>query len=132
MRPCSSCKLPKADSEFYKDATRPSGFYRYCKVCSNEKRRLDAKRNPDKYRNSRLKHYFGITMEQYRKLLKSQKDVCAICSQPEQKKLLAVDHDHRTGKIRGLLCSNCNMGLGKFKDDKELLKKAVLYLLVHS
>lgn len=80
--------------------------------------------------NTRLKQKFGINYDQYQIILQEQNGVCAICNEPESVKnrSLSVDHDHITGKIRGLLCSNCNPGIGKFKEKIELLKKAVAYL----
>ncbi len=81
------------------------------------------------------KKKYGITPEQYDELLALQRGVCAICGQPERSKTrnghvkaLAVDHDHETGEVRGLLCDNCNRGLGHFKDDAERLAAAVAYL----
>lgn len=85
-----------------------------------------------------LKYRFGITPEQYAEMLVMQKGVCAICSQPEtvifrgKIKQLGVDHDHETGKIRSLLCSQCNSGLGYFKDSPRLLAGAIGYLRRHA
>ncbi len=81
----------------------------------------------------KIQRRFGITQEQYEAILKKQDGLCAICSKPQgsgtnQDKRLAVDHDHKTGKIRGLLCTNCNPGLGFFKDDIVFLKRAIEYL----
>jgi hypothetical protein len=82
-----------------------------------------------------LKTKFGMTLRQYNYLLKKQNGCCAICGyKPEGEdryrkgKSLAVDHDHVTGKIRGLLCDKCNRGLGHFNDNPRLLVEAVLYL----
>lgn len=73
---------------------------------------------------------YGITSSEYDEMLEAQNGVCAICGQDEQVKTrgLSVDHCHTTGKVRGLLCSYCNMGLGLFKDDTEVLINAVKYL----
>lgn len=60
-------------------------------------------------------------------MLEAQGGCCAICKAPKGNKL-CVDHDHRTGKVRGLLCSNCNAGLGMFKDSEDLLQSAKGYL----
>lgn len=101
------------------------------KVLAAQKKRNH--QNPEKKylinRKSDLKKY-GITIEQYEKMEKSQKGVCAICkkSEPNKYKKLAVDHCHKTGKVRGLLCSKCNNGLGKFDDNVALLTKAIKYL----
>lgn len=76
---------------------------------------------------------FGISLEDYDLKLEEQKGVCAICGGLcKSGKRLAVDHDHKTGNIRDLLCGNCNGGLGKFQDNPELLIKAADYLRKHS
>lgn len=93
-------------------------------------------KNPLYYRNSQLKSLFGITIEQYQKLRKKQNDVCAICGKKEtvfdkrinQVRSLSVDHCHKTGKVRGLLCQNCNTAIGRWKDDIKIMKKAIKYL----
>ncbi len=79
--------------------------------------------------NSYLKSEYGITIKDYFSILNEQNECCAICGNRTDAKRLAVDHCHKTGKVRGLLCSNCNLGLGCFKDDKNNLKKAIDYLL---
>jgi hypothetical protein len=76
-----------------------------------------------------LKCRFGISVKEYNELLQKQQGVCAICKlKPQSSRNLAVDHDHKTGKIRGLLCHKCNTGLGLFYDDTEKLLSAVEYL----
>ncbi len=85
-----------------------------------------------------MKKRFGITLEQYSRILKEQNGVCAICGNKETHKHqsgkikeLAIDHNHITGKVRGLLCERCNHGLGKFNADSngiELLCSAISYL----
>jgi hypothetical protein len=77
----------------------------------------------------------GCTPEQYRKLLEQQDGKCAICGTSEGHRSkyrqicrLSVDHDHKTGIVRGLLCNNCNRGLGRFKDSAPILEAAVRYL----
>lgn len=80
------------------------------------------------------KRRFGITPERYSEMFQSQNAVCAICQQPEtatrlgKVKALSVDHCHKTGAIRGLLCSDCNTGIGKLKDDPSVLQSAIRYL----
>ena len=102
-----------------------------------------AKNNPEDawkaYRKNQLKKYDGMTVEDYDALFAKQKGLCAICKEPEtwthsnitKVTSLSVDHDHDTGKIRGLLCKNCNQSLGKFKDNADLLYAAYEYLLAH-
>ena len=101
--------------------------------------------NPDKYaeyqreyrarpdrkiadRAGHLKRKFGISLEDYDRLLAEQGGGCAICSDPpEPGGNLHVDHDHADGRVRGLLCVRCNNGLGQFKEEPELIQKAVSY-----
>ena len=76
-----------------------------------------------------LKLRFGINFDQYEYMLQEQNSVCAICGNKDKKdKDLAVDHCHTTDKVRGLLCSDCNLGLGQFKDSVDLLLRAKKYL----
>jgi len=83
---------------------------------------------------------FGITAQEYEAMLESQKGVCALCGQEEKehdhrfkfKRRLAVDHNHSTGKIRGLLCARCNKGIGHFLDNPDLLQCAIEYLKINS
>jgi len=92
------------------------------------------KANPDYYADYDLRRDFGISLAQYNEMLKSQGGVCAICEQTERTtrngkfKRLAVDHDHVTGKIRGLLCAHCNHAIGKLGDDPALIRKAAEYV----
>ena len=98
------------------------------------------KNNPEKlsviHRKAALKADYNITPEQYNQMLNEQHSVCAICGKPETSinprnnmpRCLAVDHDHNTGKIRGLLCSRCNTALGLLNENKETVSKLVLYL----
>lgn len=97
----------------------------------NHKSKHPSKKNWSVYIKSRnLLRDFGITLEHYNKLLKQQKQKCAICRKPpaSKNKSLGVDHCHKTGKIRGLLCDKCNRGLGLFDDNIKLLEKAKKYL----
>lgn len=87
-----------------------------------------AEANPDKVMNAKLIWNYGITLDEYKELLSSQGGKCAICQSAPLSKNLCVDHNHDTGKVRGLLCDMCNKGLGHFKDNLELLSKAVKYI----
>lgn len=96
------------------------------------------KRNEIRGQNAKLKKHYGMTIDDYENLYDTQNGICMICGKPEfvkdqngRLRKLAVDHCHTTGKIRGLLCTNCNKGLGHFKDSPELLKSAVNYLDKH-
>lgn len=76
-----------------------------------------------------LKRTYDLSLEEYNKLLADQGGVCAICGLPPTTRRLAVDHNHKTGEIRGLLCYNCNVSLGLMKDSPDLLTKALAYLM---
>jgi hypothetical protein len=78
-----------------------------------------------------LRLLYGLSVEDYSRMLASQGGVCKLCGSPPgtgRQKRLHVDHDHKTGKVRGLLCDHCNHALGKMKDDPVLLRKAAAYL----
>ncbi|MEK6881646.1 MAG: endonuclease VII domain-containing protein [Nanoarchaeota archaeon] len=97
------------------------------------------KYNTEYYRKRDLKKKYGIDIIKYNEISKKQKNVCAICVNSEKDKdyktkiirQLAVDHNHETGKVRGLLCSKCNKALGLFKDNIEILEKAIKYLKLY-
>lgn len=94
-------------------------------------------KNPEKWariqRSSKMNIKYGITLDEYDAMLDSQNGHCAICpaTDPGRKgrSFLYVDHCHETGEVRGLLCGNCNDGLGRFRDDPALLRGAIAYLL---
>lgn len=88
------------------------------------------KANPEKHREKRLKKY-GLTIKDYDTMLLLQKGKCAICSGNNKGRNFHVDHDHETGKTRGLLCNSCNIGLGMMKDNPEILKNAIKYIRKH-
>jgi hypothetical protein len=107
------------------------------KAKAAQRARDNRKKNPDAWRSADLKKNFGITLDDYNVMLESQSGVCAICGNPEttrhnntdRVRNLAVDHCHTTGKVRGLLCTKCNQGLGNFRDNPDFLAKAISYLL---
>lgn len=111
---CGGCHQEKTFSEFYK-----SGDYLnpYCKSCETLRRR--------KYF---YKRKYNLTIEDYEALLKSQNYVCAMNGEKFKGREPFVDHDHTTGKIRGLLCGKCNFGLGHFDDQINKLQNAISYL----
>lgn len=77
---------------------------------------------------SHARRRYGLSKEELRKLREDHRDVCAICGGSGGKKGLCIDHDHRTGEIRGLLCGNCNIAIGLMRDSPSALRKAALYL----
>jgi hypothetical protein len=106
-----------------------------CNRCGKKSKHRDADNACQDCRRAyhRLRKY-GLTQEQYDAMVKAQNGVCKICKQPEtrvirgQVPLLSVDHDHATGKVRGLLCYACNHALGLFKDSVKTMKRAIRYL----
>jgi ERCC4-type nuclease len=155
MKKCTKCKIEKPVSDYGVDKSTKDGYRYSCKECYNSQQREYARKNKDiiKSRNAKksqqrkayykskkgiessrrahLKRAFGITLEDYNNLFEKQGGVCKICQQKEKSKInnfLSVDHSHLTGKIRGLLCSDCNRGLGLLKDSKQNLINAVKYL----
>jgi len=136
-RYCPDCDKYLPRSEFYSDRRAKGGLTRRCRTHharkSYESRRKKYDTPAKRYayaRRERLRKKYGLTVEQYLAMAEAQGQVCKICGQPETEKYgaLHVDHDHRTSKVRGLLCGQCNTGLGKFRDDPALLRAAIDYL----
>jgi hypothetical protein len=90
-------------------------------------------KDPERYWERRIQHNYGLSKEAYNTLLESQGGVCAICRGPQVngRKRLDVDHDHRTGRVRGLLCGFCNRAIGMLGDDMSLILKTYRYLEYH-
>lgn len=130
-RRCWKCKETKPTSEFYK-----KGYM--CKSCARaygdayrEKRRNDPetrKRELAGNTDRQLQRHYGITLEEYNAMLEKQNGVCAVCGKPPNGRRLHVDHDHKTGAVRGLLCSGCNTALGDVNDSMDILQRLIKYL----
>lgn len=133
MKYCSKCKTDKPLSEYWKNKTTKDGYQAWCKPCWYvlTKSKLSGE-SREKYlrmrRNGHLVRKYGITADEYDERLARQGGGCKICGRSLERIRLAVDHDHKTGKVRGILCENCNRGLGMFKDSPELLQNAIQYL----
>ena len=154
---CLKCNEEKELSEFHKSITGKLGVYHYCKECcaiknkinyiknkkrinDNNKKRHTKHKNDLKYKESRLntrfKNLYGITLDQYNQMYKEQNGLCAICGKPElvihpqSKKVraLGIDHNHQTGKVRGLLCGVHNQMIGLAKENIQIFEKAINYL----
>lgn len=126
IKTCKRCKQDKHVSEFSYNKTCSDRCYPYCKPCV---RIIGKERDPDRAHRENLKR-FGLTTEQYRAMAEVQCGVCWICQKPEciPGRRLAVDHSHRTGNVRGLLCSKCNKAIGAFGDDPKIIARAAEYL----
>lgn len=121
---CGRCRSFKPAADFHRNARALDGLHVYCKPCRKE----DNSAN-ERWRTGLLKRLYGMSREEYFDMLEKQGGVCAICDEPSGGgRYLAVDHDHATGMVRGLLCGNCNNGLGRFKDNPARLRAAAAYL----
>lgn len=116
---CRECKAAKILRVMWKnqDCKRPTNI---CKTCKTAKQRWRAQG-------------FECSWALYDSMFKAQGGVCAICAGPQAgfRKRFNVDHDHATGKVRGLLCHSCNVSLGHFGDDTAMLRKAIAYVEAH-
>jgi hypothetical protein len=135
QKECLCCKQIKPLEE-YGYHKRDKNFKGTCKTCDNKKSAEYRARNREKYllsqSSSKLKQNYGIDMNEYIKKLNEQQKCCAICkaTTPGQNniKRFSVDHCHKTGRVRGLLCSNCNKGIGLLRDNTKILEAAIQYL----
>jgi hypothetical protein len=131
---CSACQLIKLLSEFYVAPNRPRGVSAFCIGCTAQ-RRAQQYRTRESERDNRKHHAlrstYGITLEEYRAIKSAQGDRCAICQQAlESNTQPHLDHDHRTGKVRGILCPRCNTNISILEDD-EWREQAEQYLDKH-
>lgn len=133
---CMDCKEVKPLSEFYRHRVyKGKQYYQaYCKPCTSKQSLVRAK-TPKAIRTQKnwyLKKTYGITLDEYEVLADKQNNACAICGKEcATGKMLAVDHNHKTGKVRGLLCFSCNIAIGHLAvdDGPELLSKAINYII---
>lgn len=148
---CSRCKEEKLLVDFHNSKVGFLGKQGACKLCQrqvlddrraanpehyNKLSSLWKKKNPEKTkassRNAALKRTYGISSKDYAEMLEAQGFSCALCQSKEPCGVgrFHVDHCHTTGKVRGLLCHYCNIGLGHFKESAALLERAIEYLRV--
>ncbi len=127
---CKKCKVTKPLVEFYFDKAR-AGIYPYCKVCQRESSKAvyHATKSYERSREAGLRVRYGLTLADYDALLEAQDGKCP-CGRPPSESahgVLAVDHDHFTGRVRGLLCSRCNLVLGLMRNDADALFALAAY-----
>ena len=116
---CTICQTHKTREHFPKDAARKNGLDLNCRECK---------------RHSRLRREYGIEPERYDEMFAEQGGLCAICHRPppENRPILCVDHCHRTGMVRGLLCGFCNTSIGYMQDDVPTILRAATYVFERS
>lgn len=137
-RICKICKEIFPITNFYmvggkKDYKVRSTMCKKCFVACTTKYKL---KNKEKYKlldlKGQLKRKYGISLNDYKNLVKKSNNKCAICKNKINKKTLVLDHCHFTKKVRNILCRNCNLGLGSFKDNPTTLSNAIKYLKKHN
>ena len=128
-----TCGKEKIATDFYVRNKVNMVRHSSCKECDKERVRKRHQDNPERTRNNDLKRNYGITITEHRQMFEEQNGVCAICKgEGDGKwKKLCVDHDHKTGKVRQLLCRRCNMILGQADDDISLFQEYIEYLKKH-
>lgn len=143
---CPSCFQIKPAASFRKHTRNWDGVRTACKDCQKlrdgkyreancellrqKSRRYKTSRNAVLQRHRQLRSLYHMDPVEYERLFTLQNGQCAICGKPPaaKKRFLSVDHDHQTGRVRGLLCFHCNLALGHFQDNPAFLEKATAYL----
>ena len=128
MKICTSCGENKTYTDYSKARYGKGGVAAKCKECFKILYKMRVEDDPDYVRNVKYKSRYGITIDDYNRMLEDQDHKCKICLAGEERGRLHVDHCHETGKIRGLLCHQCNNGLGCFHDSDSLLEHAIEYI----
>lgn len=155
MKNCTKCKINKDSNQFSPNKRCKDGLASWCKLCAQEavdrykeknvdkiksRWKVDYETNKDKFLNRRLRTNYGLTLDEYRTMSEKQNNKCAVCNKVETSidirsgkiKLLSVDHCHKTNKIRGLLCNNCNKAEGLLKGNPAIIRKLADYIEIHS
>lgn len=134
MKTCSSCRCQKSYSDFHKNKRQPDGLANQCKPCTSDSGRKDYQTHKRRRTSAGLFRKYGITIDDYERMEMEQDYCCALCGEPEliQDRKLAVDHDHDTGRVRGLLCFKCNTALGRVCDTESALDRLIEYIRCES
>lgn len=146
---CPRCSEHKPLDQYHRNRSHSSGYNVYCRPCAAEKQKNRKARdpeyvarkgrewrakNPERARDLLLRHHYGVEIGTYARMLAEQNGQCAICGITDpglpRYTRFHLDHCHDSKKIRGLLCHNCNVGLGHFFNSPDLLTKAIRYLAV--
>ena len=117
-------------SASHRNKSQPDGYANQCKPCFSSTEKTSYLKTKRRHKDTFLRRQFGITHDDYDRMLIEQNNGCAICGRKPRngEKSLVVDHDHVTGTVRGLLCGKCNTSLGTFGDNIDGLMRAIRYL----
>lgn len=144
MKLCNKCKVIKPLIDFGKERRTKDGLTYYCKQClavyvkqyainhkqaRKDRDKVHTERNTLRNRNTFLYKKYGITNKDYEEMFLSQNGLCKLCNREYTTKNYHVDHCHTTGRVRGLLCGPCNTALGLVRENEEVLKNMIKYLL---
>lgn len=128
MKRCPRCRRELPKGEFWRSSKSSDGLQGWCKACALGAKR-ERNKTPDGKRQKAAwsrRALYGMDPGDFDLMVAAQSGVCAICAKPRR---LHVDHDHETGNVRGLLCSNCNTALGLLGEEVDVLIAALAYLL---
>jgi len=131
QKSCIGCSTTKDITGFGIDKSKPDGFNSYCKECIAKRNKDRRKADPRKQEDCRLRKAYGITLEEYEQMVEDRNGLCDGCKEAPASgynKGLYVDHCHETGKVRGILCQQCNTALGMVRDRVETLHNLIAYL----
>lgn len=125
LKRCRDCKEVEPLEDFPKNKNLSDGRHSYCKPCHNARGKETVSRLYGSARDYHLKRRYGLEAGEWDEILLDQGDLCAVCREAPAAHL---DHDHVTGEVRGILCLNCNGGLGQFRDRVDIMLRAIDYL----
>jgi Recombination endonuclease VII len=128
MKACPDCQRVLSVDAFVRNKRQADGVGTYCRPCQNKRTNESRQRRQGGSRQYHLKRRYGIGAEDVVNMLRDQLRRCPICATALTLKTTHVDHDHKTGSVRAVLCFKCNSGLGQFKDNPDALRRAAAYL----
>lgn len=142
---CRECEQRKPREQMFSvHKAAPKGWCRECRgvyrrayYAANREAALASsakwkQANRSRWHDALRKSKYGLEYGAYAQMLEEQKGVCAICASPPGARSLHVDHDHKTGQVRALLCDNCNRGIGHLKEDVGIMRAAIAYIQEHA
>jgi DNA-directed RNA polymerase subunit RPC12/RpoP len=129
---CTQCKKEKSENDFYirKNRLNSKGRLSECKECTKSRNSKRYKKDPDLINDMRAAKTYGLTLEQVQEMREKSGGICSICNREgkHHHKRLVIDHDHKTGKVRDLICSTCNSMIGWCGEDTQTLQNLIDYL----